>query len=150
MSDLHRLNVYVAGNPLCSRDEIRSFMDYVIDNSPWLYLETDWLDELENSPKREEMPLEAYYNARIMTAHEDLRAVAECNVMVLFDAPIQSWGIYVELGAALAAGKKVIVVNPSYLQVFYYHANVIVVENAGQAKDRLADLHAIETFAAGD
>lgn len=146
MSELTRLKVYVAGNPRHNRDEIRAFMDYVIDSYNTLILTCDWLVAMETEKPKEACGLEEGFENRRRAAVEDIAAVQECNVLVLFDAPPPSWGIYVEMGAALARGKKVIVVNPNYLQVFFYHPNVIVVENAEEAKKILYDLHAIETY----
>lgn len=144
---LHRLGVYVAGNPRHNRDEIRAFMDWIIDNYNTVYLTCDWLAAMENGKPKEEQGLEEGFHNRRYAAQEDLDGVYLANVLVLFDCPPPAWGIYVEMGAALAMGHKVIVVNPHYLQVFYYHPNVLVAENVEQAKQYLHDLHAIATFA---
>ena len=141
-----RLGVYVAGNPHYNRDEIRWMMDWVIDNPKRFSLTYDWLNEMEG-PAKESVSLEQDAEARKKSALCDLEGVYGCDVLVLFDSP-QGWGMYTELGAALASGCHVIVVHPPYLQVFYYLDKVHVVNDFWGAQLALCDLQEINEISA--
>jgi nucleoside 2-deoxyribosyltransferase len=120
-------------------------MDYVVDSYDTLYLTWDWLQDMEDhSPPPE--GLEQFALERQYIAIQDMVGVKECDVLVLLDEAI-GWGCYVEMGAALALGKKVIVVSPHKLQVFFYHPNVYCVEDVEGAKKMLAAFSDISMLA---
>ena len=142
---IHRLGVYVAGNPKTHRDQIRAFMDWVICSARYIYLTHDWLEDYEYTQQPVQDVREECWD-RACAAWDDLEGVKRANVVVAFDSEVNQ-GLTTEIGAALALDKRVIVIDPQRLQIFYYHPNVILVEDVGQATARLIDLHTALKFA---
>ena len=101
------MKVYVAGNPKHSLVKLLEVMGAV--EAAGHTISYDWLRRFP--PKVEQ--------TRRSIAELDMKGVKEADALVLVDTQAQSWGMYVELGAALALGKKVAILHPGYQQVFY-------------------------------
>lgn len=94
------MKVYLAGNPRSS--DCSAAMDAV--RGAGHEITHDWM--------RATLP------SRQAIAEADLAGVRACEVLILLDAE-RGWGMYVELGAAVALGKPVYVVGVKYRQVFF-------------------------------
>lgn len=77
-------------------------------------------------------PLESYPdNAQISMeyAAEDLKGVRNCDAFIMVSDP-EGTGIYIELGAAIALGKKVFMIGPhTSHSVFFLLPQIKIVEN---------------------
>lgn len=74
--------------------------------------------------------------SRTQIAEADLAGVKAADVLVLID-PKQGWGCYVEMGYALGLAKRVLVVAPEYMQIFFHLRQVHVVQTVDTALEVL-------------
>jgi nucleoside 2-deoxyribosyltransferase len=98
------MKVYIAGNPKTHKRRLEELFSAIQEAG--YEITRDWLHADELGKPRQ------------LIAELDLAAVHEADILILLDAE-QGWGMYVEMGAALAWDKPVFVLDPIYNQIFF-------------------------------
>lgn len=120
------MKVYVAGN-FRERERIRAVMDEL--ERAGHVITHDWTGEGVTLPQR----------SRQEIAIDDIQGVRDAEALVLVDAE-RGWGMYVEMGVAVALGLPIVVIQPLYDQVFYSLPQVKKVDSSAEAVEFLAGI----------
>jgi hypothetical protein len=114
-SDKHAPTIYVAG---ASREveHVRSLMNLI---APWFRITHDWTEQVMKARASGKSDTDFSVGERRAYARSDLDGVFEADFLWLIAPEVGTTGAWVELGAALAYGKTIVVSGPQLSKTIF-------------------------------